>query len=463
MGNAVVMLRAWLISIGDDEPMIMVGIQLLTPLIVYLAAETWTFSGILAVVSAGLVQGIERDRLRLTSAKMQIVSANVWQMLSQMLSGLIFVLLGLSLPNVVTTVIREKNDLFVVFVGIGFFIYVAKSIVRFLWSRLFVKMSSKNQWQKAFILMLGGANGTITLALAFSLPDKIFGSQAFLRQGLILTAATVILLSLIVPTTLLPFLVKRPQKHADHYLWVHRMISSGINALRDETQHQNEAQIVIDAISQELFLQDKVPRTQERHLFEATIAVEKGAIKTLLEQKKVTPDEFGYYLQFMNLTAFTADQKLWKNAWLRIKFALHTGKLYRTFSDVQDAFLTTPLNLEPIYWRRQFKAHGENLVPIENVGYEASVKYLRQNENQLNRKSINHIRSYYRNRHRHVQYDAFDSEALYTMFLKLFHAEYEYIQESFTTGKINMTTMQRLQTRLTLQEMTYLQNQQTLR
>ena len=87
----------------------MVGIQLLTPLLVYFLAEELALSGILAVVAAGIAQGVERDRLRLTSARMQIISANVWEMIAAVLSGLVFVLLGVSLPNVVIEALRGQG------------------------------------------------------------------------------------------------------------------------------------------------------------------------------------------------------------------------------------------------------------------------------------------------------------------------------------------------------------------
>ncbi len=157
-GIFIVNLRAWLIRIGDDEPLIMVGIQLLTPLLVYFLAEELALSGILAVVAAGIAQGVERDRLRLTSARMQIISANVWEMIAAVLSGLVFVLLGVSLPNVVIEALRGQAGLFGLLIGIGAFIYVAKSFVRFIWSRTLLKMGKKHRWRNALIMMLGGAN-----------------------------------------------------------------------------------------------------------------------------------------------------------------------------------------------------------------------------------------------------------------------------------------------------------------
>lgn len=107
MGVVIVSTRLFLIRYNDDTPIIMVLIQLLSPFLIYLLAEKLLLSGILAVVAAGLVQGSERDKLRLTSSRMQLVTSNVWEIVSGTLSGVVFVLLGLSLPEVVEALHRH--------------------------------------------------------------------------------------------------------------------------------------------------------------------------------------------------------------------------------------------------------------------------------------------------------------------------------------------------------------------
>ena len=458
-GIFIVNLRAWLIRIGDDEPLIMVGIQLLTPLLVYFLAEELALSGILAVVAAGIAQGVERDRLRLTSARMQIISANVWEMIAAVLSGLVFVLLGVSLPNVVIEALRGQAGLFGLLIGIGAFIYVAKSLVRFIWSRTLLKMGKKHRWRNALIMMLGGANGTITLSLAFSIPQTVAGHHFALRQGLILIAAVEILLSLIVPVIVLPFCVSKPPKRNRQFIWLRRMLAAGIDAMRDETEHHSEAQIVADALAQEMILNDNPSHRLQRTIFEGTITAEKSAIETLRTNGTITSDEAQYYNRFIDLNDFTADQRLWKNLWLRFRFSFNMGRMYKAFNEAQNAFLTTPLNLEPIYWKRQFAAHGEDLLPIEQAGYTAVMRYLQRIETIQNRSAVNTIRRFYRDRHRRVHSESFDGDALYAMFLKAFHAEYEFIQQAFTDGKLSRDLMQRLQTRITFDEITYLKNQ----
>lgn len=63
-GIFIVNLRAWLIRIGAAAPLIMVGIQLQPPYLVYFLAVQLALSGILAVVAAGIALRVARARLR---------------------------------------------------------------------------------------------------------------------------------------------------------------------------------------------------------------------------------------------------------------------------------------------------------------------------------------------------------------------------------------------------------------
>ncbi len=161
--------------------------------------------------------------------------------------------------------------------------------------------------------------------------------------------------------------------------------------MRDETEHHSEAQIVADALAQEMILNDNPSRRLQRTIFEGTITAEKSAIETLRMNGTITRDEAHYYNRFIDLNDFTADQRLWKNLWLRFRFSFNMGRMYKAFNEAQNAFLTTPLNLEPIYWKRQFAAHGEDLLPIEQAGYTAVMRYLQRIETIQNRSAVNTI------------------------------------------------------------------------
>ncbi len=52
---------------------------------------------------------------------------------------------------------------------------------------------------------------------------------------------------------------------------------------------------------------------------------------------------------------------------------------------------------------------------------------------------------------------------VYQMFMRAFHSEYELIQESLETGKIDSALAEKLQSRISTDEMTYLQNMELFR
>ncbi len=60
---------------------------------------------------------------------------------------------------------------------------------------------------------------------------------------------------------------------------------------------------------------------------------------------------------------------------LRIRFSLHVGRLYKDLNRAQEAFLTAPVVLEEVYWREQFEKHGENILPIEQAGFDAVMDF----------------------------------------------------------------------------------------
>lgn len=74
----------------------------------FLTAEHVGVSGILAVVAAGLSYSFFNRDLGPSIARMKIVSSSVWRVLSFVLNGLVFVLLGIQLPHAMMGMWEEK-------------------------------------------------------------------------------------------------------------------------------------------------------------------------------------------------------------------------------------------------------------------------------------------------------------------------------------------------------------------
>ncbi|WP_283679798.1 sodium:proton antiporter [Lentilactobacillus sp. Marseille-Q4993] len=466
MGMLIVSARSVLIRYHDDTPLIMVTIQILTPFLVYLLAEKLEMSGILAVVAAGLAQSSERNKLRLNSSRMQIVTSNVWEIVSGMLTGTVFVLLGLSLPDVVEYMRASTNPDFAIYrlVILGIILYIAQTLVRMVWSHYLIRTNSNHErsWRDSLIMALSGAHGTITLSLAFSMPNFIRHEPFAYRGPLIFIAAVIILVSLITPTILIPIILPTKAEKSPRYRWVKRMIQAAISDLSKEKEHQAEAQIVIDSLQQQLVLDGTPNLRVQRQIMNEAHQVEQKAIRKLHADGKITDDEMTYYLQFLKLNNFSADDKIWKNIMLRIRFGLHIGRLYKNLHQAQEAFLTAPVALEEIYWRDQFEKHGEDILPIEQAGFDAVMEFLK-NYDAKNGVEINFVRRFYRTRHRRIHLSRVDPDIIYQMFMRAFHAEYELIQDALVSGQISSELAERLQQRISFDEITYIQNVEVFR
>ncbi len=124
-----------------DIGRIVIPINLMTPIVTYWFAEELHLSGILAVVAAGIVHALLYTRLRLTSAKVQIASTTIWSMVADILNGLVFVFLGVTLPSVLgNTSLARLAKIFVVAIAL----YLVMGVLRYFWSQLkFVDLHSK--------------------------------------------------------------------------------------------------------------------------------------------------------------------------------------------------------------------------------------------------------------------------------------------------------------------------------
>src|SRR5207244_6118520 len=81
-----------------DDPPVQTTFSLLTPYLAYFSGEALHVSGILAVVIAGIYYGWRAPRI--LGALMRLQALPVWDMVVFILNGVLFMLVGLQLPQV---------------------------------------------------------------------------------------------------------------------------------------------------------------------------------------------------------------------------------------------------------------------------------------------------------------------------------------------------------------------------
>lgn len=107
-GIAVGIAVTWLYGKGlllisryaHDEPSIQIVLMLLLPFIVYLVAEHFGLSGILAAVAAGLTTS-RIGVVHHAPIRLRIKAKSSWSMLEYVFNGMVFLILGLQLPGII--------------------------------------------------------------------------------------------------------------------------------------------------------------------------------------------------------------------------------------------------------------------------------------------------------------------------------------------------------------------------
>lgn len=229
IGTLVVRLRIYLTANkGLKDNNTLTFIQLLTPFVVYFIAEELHASGIIAVVIAGLIHGLERDRLIRAQTELQMNYNQIWTTLSYALNGFVFVVLGFIVPEVVDEIIRVEPENIMFLIGITLSIAVAIYFFRYIWVYIWFKdfYAPKNvqsyldddsgsiptRSRYAFIMTMCGIHGTISLSMALTLPELVGQQQHFeYRNDLLFIAALMVLISLILAQIILPLIT--PSAH----------------------------------------------------------------------------------------------------------------------------------------------------------------------------------------------------------------------------------------------------------
>jgi Na+/H+ antiporter len=193
-----------------------IALTLLTPYCMYYAAEHFHYSGVLAVVSGGLLLSSKRQSM--LSYKSRIEGINVWTNLVFVLNGLIFLLIGLQLPSIIS----QLGDISLgraIWYGlvISLLLIITRLLSTFgavLFTRVmsnFITVADANPgWKAPLITGWSGMRGVVSLAAALSIPLVVSAGHPFPYRNLILFITfIVILVTLVFQGLTLPWLIRK--------------------------------------------------------------------------------------------------------------------------------------------------------------------------------------------------------------------------------------------------------------
>jgi CPA1 family monovalent cation:H+ antiporter len=205
----------------ENNPVVETSLTLLSPFISYLAAENFHMSGVLAVVSTGLV--ISWRSPEVFSYQTRMRTKLVWDTLIFLLHGFVFMLIGLQLPAIIKDM---GNYPFTEILGYGLLVSLVTILVRIIWVlsgaywlNIFqrrknradtdLKKETDETWKNVLVVAWTGTRGVISLAAALALPLFLLDGTPFpKRHSIIFLTFVVIFVTLVVQGLSLPLLIR---------------------------------------------------------------------------------------------------------------------------------------------------------------------------------------------------------------------------------------------------------------
>ena len=221
VGFVMSKILAFILKRVQKNPNVTISFMLLMPFVTYLIAEHLHVSGVIAVVVSGLA--IARFSKKLFPESLKNNSRGLWDIITFLLNGLIFILIGLNFRYVLKDI---DDNMLLPYIGYAFIITIVALLIRMV--RIFLQKinlqkSFKNNKRKrkisedalldfnnSIILSWSGMRGIVSLAIAMGLPRFLEDGSPFPeRNAIIFISVAVVLFTLIGQGLTLPWIVKK--------------------------------------------------------------------------------------------------------------------------------------------------------------------------------------------------------------------------------------------------------------
>jgi Na+/H+ antiporter len=195
-----------------DNPLLEITLSLATPYITYVLAEAVHVSGVLATVAAGVYIGSHLSSIFAPGARLQAFA--FLDVLVFLLNAVLFTLVGAELVRSVHWVAGMSALRVAAVISAVVIVVIALRLIWMLFGPVTAKLLGRARgepvWRERVVVAWAGMRGGLSLAAALAVPLQLADGSPFPdRDLLIMVAAAVIVSSLLVQGTSLPWLLRR--------------------------------------------------------------------------------------------------------------------------------------------------------------------------------------------------------------------------------------------------------------
>jgi monovalent cation/hydrogen antiporter len=281
VGLVIGLVVEWFERRLDDGP-IEITVSIVVPYVAYLGAEAAHASGVMAVIACGLY--LSRKSSEFFSSTVRIQALAVWDSLTFVLNGLVFMAIGLQLPYVIgelksyrmSSLILNGLALSVILILLRLiWMYPGAYIANLIRRKVLGQKVGMPPPRHIFIAGWTGMRGVVALAAAISLPETLENGAAFPQRNMIIFLTfAVIIVTLVGQGLTLPPLIRAlglassAVSHEEEHKARQKILRAALARLNQErAKDSKEFSEVYDALVRmyeikiEKFSDDQAPET----------------------------------------------------------------------------------------------------------------------------------------------------------------------------------------------------------
>ena len=347
-------LHTFLLSLRATDIASELLLELSLPLVTFFLAEEIHVSGIIAVVVAGILKASRFKRITLLEAQVDTVTETVWQTVTFMLNGSVFVILGIELEMIAEPILSNSiyNPLLLLvsIVLLTFLLFTIRFLMIYGYYAVRTKRLKKNmkKYMKDMLLLtFSGVKGTVSIATILLIPSHLEQEYPLL----LFLVAGITLLSFLTGLLVLPYLSDEQEESKDYLMHIAILNEVTLELEKDLEGTRNKLPLyaAIDnyhgRIENLILSQEKKDAQEDWEALKLLIlSIENDALEQAYEEEKISERAYRVYQRYLKNMEESINRKLASRLTyyflvsLRIlRFILHEiftlGKTFRSWND----------------------------------------------------------------------------------------------------------------------------------
>lgn len=303
-------------------------LELSLPLLTFFLAEELHVSGIIAVVVAGIFKASRFKRITLLEAQVDTVTDTIWQTVTFMLNGAVFVILGIELETIAEPILKSPvyDNLWLLLTIL--LLTIVLFVIRFVmiygfyfWRSLRLKKKMSKYWIDIALLTFSGVKGTVSIATILLIPTALEQEYPLL----LFLVAGVTLLSFLTGLVVLPRLSENKEESSDYLMYI-AILNDVVQELEEDLKHTKVKAPLYAAIDnyhgriEHLILEQEGKSVQKdlTDLQLLMLSIESDGLEQAYEERKMSNRAYSIYQRYL----WNMEQRINRNLASRFTYFL---------------------------------------------------------------------------------------------------------------------------------------------